>query len=114
MILGMVMRWTGSGVRSLSRRRLIWHCDGSPGVGHDLGDGDALNRVRGEEPLQEVFAGVAGAARRLVLPRHDAREQLLQALEVVAAVVAPLCKGQHRCTGRGNLQTSTGLTSPPS
>ena len=84
-----------------------WHWDGSPGVGHDLGDSDALHRIRGEEPLQEMLAGVAGAPRRLVLPRDDAGEQLLQALEVVAAVVAALCKGQHRCTGRGTRYYAT-------
>lgn len=99
-----VMRCTGSGVRSLCRRCRKWRCDGSPGVGHDLGDGDALDRVGGEEPLQEMFAGVAGPPRRLVLPRHDAGEELLQALQVVAAVIAPLCKGQHSCAGKGNVQ----------
>ena len=99
-------------MRSRCRRCQDWRCDASPGVGHYLGDSDALNRVWGEEPLQEVLAGVAGAARRLVLPRHNAGKELLQALQVVAAVVTPLCKGQHRCTGRRQSSiASTFLTS---
>ena len=69
----------------------------SPGVCHDLGDGNAVNGVRCEQPLEQMLAGIAGAAGHLVLAGHDAREQLLQALQVVAAVVPALCKGQHGC-----------------
>ena len=41
------------------------------------------------------------APRRLVAPADDAREELLQPDQVVAAVVAALGEGQHRCGSGG-------------
>ena len=77
---------------------LLWKRAGRlPGVAHDLRDGDAVRGVRSEEPLQKVLAGIAGAPGGLVLTGHDAREELLQPLQIVAAVVATLGKRQHRC-----------------
>lgn len=69
-----------------------------PGVLHDLGNGDALGRVRGEHAFEEVPAVLAHALWLLVVGRHDAREELLQAHQVVAPVVAPLREWQHRCS----------------
>ena len=72
----------------------------APGVLHDLRDGDALGRVGREHALQEVPAVLAHALGLLVVGRHDAGEQLLQPHQVVAPVVAPLCKRQHRCNSK--------------
>ena len=68
-----------------------------PGVAHDLGNADAMCWVWGEEPFQEVLASIAGPPGGLVLAGHNARKELLEPLEVVAAVVASFGKWQHGC-----------------
>ena len=67
---------------------------------HDLWDGDAFAGVGRQHALQEVPAVLAHALGLLVVGCHDAGEQLLQPHQVVAPVVAPLRKWQHRCSSR--------------
>ena len=85
----------------------------APGVLHDLGDGDALVGVGGEQAFEEVPTVLAHALGLLVVRGHDAWEQLLQPHQVVAPVIAPLREWQHRCTHTlGQLSWVSALRNP--
>ena len=68
-----------------------------PRVLHNLGDGDALVRIGREGALEQMPALWGDMARLLKVCGHDAGEHLLQAHQVVAAIVPTLGKWQHAC-----------------
>lgn len=66
-----------------------------PRVRGDLGERDARGRVGRQQPSEEVGRRGRDVGRALVLCGDDAREHLLEADEVVGALVASLGKGQR-------------------